>query len=77
MKKILLSLLLSAGLIGGFSSDSTLNQSGVIVHVSHYSPYPYALYPNYFHPDGVGIIVTTGDIGIIGDKLNEILIKNP
>ncbi len=27
--------------------------------------------------DGVGITATTGDIGIIGDKLNEILIKNP
>ena len=27
--------------------------------------------------DGVGTTVTTGDIGIIGDKLNEILIKNP
>ena len=27
--------------------------------------------------DGVGTTATTGDTGIIGDKLNEILIKNP
>ena len=51
MKKLILSLLLTAGLIAGFSSDSTFDQSGVVVRVSHYSPYPYALYPNYFHPD--------------------------
>ena len=53
MKKILLSFLLSIGLLTAMatSSDPTANEAGVILRVEQYQPYPYALYPNYYHPD--------------------------
>ncbi len=56
MKKLILSLLISAGLIVGLQVSSPppvsiFNQAGVFVQVRTYSPYEYSLYPNYTHPD--------------------------